>query len=385
MRLLTFLESVETDRATAAHARRVADAIQDYLNLHESPAWGMRVVGREGGIPTMLMQGVEKMLRTLDWDEDELDTVKDLVLLFIPKGTYKHLSGGYGKWEGKPIIIMEVLNPDAPPKYVNTRFSTVKKVFMHEFTHHLDSLRTQGKSMGVAGRWKPEEIQHDLTDYFSNPKEFNAYFTEVIEELDATFNRVIPQIEKANPDGARYIAKRILGNSFPEFVENVRTQVFGEEYVLTPVYRKKFVRRLYKHYVDIMAALREKGLAESFRDETTIPNVDDILDDPEYFRRAKKKQARRVQMSPREYIERAIKGFQRYYDDRSPDEVRKMVLGSRSKSKAEEYAKAMQAGDKFPALSLDYSSGFSQEGLHRAIAAMMIGLETVPVVIVEPA
>ncbi len=390
MRLITFLESVESDRQMVEFAREVADGIVQYLKDHNQ----LQNHGMEAKATPepFLVQYVYKMLQGVGWSQDETKPFYNLILQLKPTGTGEEWEdyqarGGYGSaGPHHRAIVIHVLLPDNPWKFVDTRLGGMKQTLIHEIVHHLDWLRHKdpGASKKDKEKRKGSLLGGKPIDYFSDPGEYNAYFNEVLEDLDVTFNRVLNQVISVNPDAAKNLVQMSLGNSFPEFVQNTIKSALPGDFVLHPKYRKKFVRRLYKHYVEIVAAMREKGLMEQFRDETTIPNVDDILDDPEYFRRAKKKTARRVQMSPREYIERAIKGFQLHYEGKSFEEVKRLVLGGRSKSKAEGYAKAMQAGDKFPALSLDYTRGFSQEGLHRAIAAMMLGLETVPVVIVEP-
>ncbi len=128
---------------------------------------------------------------------------------------------------------------------------------------------------------------------------------------------------------------------------------------------------------------REPKIRESFRDETTIPNIDDIFDDPEYFRTAKRKEARVEHMSPDEYIKRALAGFNMIHKKQElPPISLKDLVSSRTPDLVDEYARAMQRGDKFPRLTLDYTGGyFSQEGLHRALAAKKAGIDQVPVVI----
>lgn len=124
-------------------------------------------------------------------------------------------------------------------------------------------------------------------------------------------------------------------------------------------------------------AIRKGGLP-GFKLETTTPNFDEALKDPEYFRTAKKVEVRMVEMSPSEYIRASAEGFTKEGYPTGPIALRE----SRTPKLIEQYAKDMEAGDKFPALYLDYSKGgFGQEGLHRAMAAESLGYETVPVAI----
>ena len=113
--------------------------------------------------------------------------------------------------------------------------------------------------------------------------------------------------------------------------------------------------------------------------ETGLASYDDILKDPEYFARAKRKKAGVVMMDPMEYISKAVKGFQKEHPDLSSSDL----LSSRDPKVVAKYAQEMRDGAEFPTLMLNYAMGFSQEGLHRAMAAKVAGIEEVPVLIVS--
>jgi hypothetical protein len=98
--------------------------------------------------------------------------------------------------------------------------------------------------------------------------------------------------------------------------------------------------------------------------------------DPEYWAEKKGKVGEIVWMSPEEYIERCERGFKSIGE---PGAVR----GGRDPEKIKRYAADMKKGDKFPMLELDYSNGFGQEGLHRAMAAEVLGVEKVPVWVIK--
>lgn len=117
-----------------------------------------------------------------------------------------------------------------------------------------------------------------------------------------------------------------------------------------------------------------------FKDsETGMPTYDDMMANPDYFARAKRRKGGIVMMGPDEYIQRAAKGFQKF----DPDSSIESVVAGRDSALIDRYAKEMQAGDKFPTIMLDYSIGFGQEGLHRALAAKKLGIEEIPVMIVS--
>ncbi len=117
-----------------------------------------------------------------------------------------------------------------------------------------------------------------------------------------------------------------------------------------------------------------------FKDnETGMPTYDDMMANPDYFAQAKKRKGGIVMMSPDEYINRSVKGFKKF----NPDTTLDNLIKSRDLKLIDKYAQEMQSGDKFPTVMLDYSMGFSQEGLHRALAAKQIGINEIPVMIVS--
>lgn len=101
-----------------------------------------------------------------------------------------------------------------------------------------------------------------------------------------------------------------------------------------------------------------------------------MLQAPEYFRTRKGYEFEIVQMSPAEYMLKASDILDGDVED---------VVRSRDKKISQEYAQKMMDGEKFPMPVLDYSRNGGQEGLHRAIAASLIGLSRIPVMVVHDA
>jgi hypothetical protein len=118
------------------------------------------------------------------------------------------------------------------------------------------------------------------------------------------------------------------------------------------------------------------GFVDSPR--TDMPSYDELIKHPEYHTKAKRRKHGIVMMSPDEYIDRAVKGFQRVGGYSRED-----VMASRSMRLVDQYAEEMRQGAKFPTVVLDYSRGFDQEGLHRALAAQKLGIEEIPVMVVS--
>lgn len=115
---------------------------------------------------------------------------------------------------------------------------------------------------------------------------------------------------------------------------------------------------------------------QPFSTDPNTPNQIDMMKDPEYMSKKKGMVGEIVWMSPEEYIERSERGF------RSIGEPG-LVRQGRDPKLVKQYAQDMKRGDKFPMLELDYRGGFAQEGLHRAMAAEMIGVNKVPVFVTK--
>ena len=132
----------------------------------------------------------------------------------------------------------------------------------------------------------------------------------------------------------------------------------------------------------IRAWLGMPPLEGAFKRKTGIPNIDQMLKNPDYWAKAKGVKAKVVEMSPDEYLMKVVTGFQRHgYPGASMARTKEMV---RSHPSFRDYVLAHRRGDEFPMPHLDYSRGtFNQEGRHRVLAAKEAGLKTIPVAIVE--
>jgi len=110
---------------------------------------------------------------------------------------------------------------------------------------------------------------------------------------------------------------------------------------------------------------------------TGMPMYDDWLKDTDYAREQKGFDVYVVNISPDEYISACVKGFKSTYES---------IIRSRTDSgKVEEYAELMKSGETFPMLMVQYSLDgyFTQEGLHRALAAKSLGIDKVPVLVAK--
>lgn len=111
--------------------------------------------------------------------------------------------------------------------------------------------------------------------------------------------------------------------------------------------------------------------------DTDLPTFNDLIQKPEYFAQAKRMAGEIEWMPPTEYITKAEQGFKRIG---GPGDVRRQ----RDPKIYNEYAELMKRGTIFPLPVLDYRDDyFSQEGLHRALAAELAGVEKMPALIVR--
>lgn len=112
---------------------------------------------------------------------------------------------------------------------------------------------------------------------------------------------------------------------------------------------------------DRLVSARRKAFS---RTTTDMPTYDNMIKNPEYFRREKGIDAKMIEITPQQYLDK-VKSYQ------GPEVNTETV---------KRYAEKIRNGEQFPALTLDYSSGkLSQEGRHRALAAIEAGIDRVPV------
>jgi len=108
---------------------------------------------------------------------------------------------------------------------------------------------------------------------------------------------------------------------------------------------------------------------------TDLPFYDNMLKDPDYYRRAKGVSGEIEHMSPQEYLRRSAVIF---------GTTLPKVYDAVYKPRVEKYADEMKMGDVFPIPVLDTDKK-TQEGRHRVLAAEMLGAKTIPVLVVRSA
>lgn len=118
-----------------------------------------------------------------------------------------------------------------------------------------------------------------------------------------------------------------------------------------------------------------------FENRTQMLTTDEIFTQPNYYNVAKGKTAEIIYMTPAQYMELCVQGF---------DSTLAKQEMSTNRERVKQYANDILNGDLFPLMSVEYyNGGFDQEGRHRAMAIQHLMDESkipedteIPVVIV---
>ena len=113
-----------------------------------------------------------------------------------------------------------------------------------------------------------------------------------------------------------------------------------------------------------------------FKKSTELPFFDNMMENPDYFKRAKGMTFHIASMSPRDYLIECAKAGNTSLDRQIEITSIKLV---------KEYADRTLSGSKMPLPYIQYDSdGYvSQEGRHRALVAEQLGLKKMPVLIIK--
>jgi hypothetical protein len=110
---------------------------------------------------------------------------------------------------------------------------------------------------------------------------------------------------------------------------------------------------------------------------TDMPLYDQMLKNPKQYEQSHGFAFNVEWMRPKDYIRKAADGFKS-----SPDNLKQTRTQT---GKISKYVKKLQNGETFPMLVLQYTTDghFTQEGLHRAFAALEVGYDKLPVMVVK--
>ena len=154
---------------------------------------------------------------------------------------------------------------------------------------------------------------------------------------------------------------RERSNELDRSIEDFRNQLKG----ITATEREKQLDTYLKRDLEVSDQVQPSY--QGFKTaESTTPYIDEQL---------RNGRAVVMEMSPREYIEQAA------YRIFKGSTVESTVAG-RSCSNVNKYAQQMRQGVKFETPYLNYKDS-QQEGIHRALAAMLLGYKRIPVIIVR--
>jgi len=161
--------------------------------------------------------------------------------------TDKSGSPGLGRSQSFPgiqfIKLTNLLKGPYNPDHADTRIR--QYIFIHEFTHYLDSKRKP------PSKTTQKFDSGDIKGYFNDPSEYNAYYQEALEAVEnvLTNDRFAKLFENQTADEfIRYVKRHIANYGF---VEN-----------LEPKYERKLKKRLARFYTEVLQP-RMKELASA--------------------------------------------------------------------------------------------------------------------------
>lgn len=143
------------------------------------------------------------------------------------------------------FIVLPVLLAPFDTKYVASRITGAKKIFVHEFIHYLDQHRYKGKvpESGAMLRKKA------FGAYYNSPAEFNAYYQEGANEVLGTVRSIQQYAEPVKPG----TLASFIGDYKTFEKRFLKPPYFNEDFLasLNQQYKKKFMQRFYDLYQEI--------------------------------------------------------------------------------------------------------------------------------------
>lgn len=124
-------------------------------------------------------------------------------------------------------------------------FKDKRRIFIHEFTHYLDSKRIPPSDKSYT--------KETDKDYFNDPRELNAYYQEAVGELMSRM--------KFNPDYLNDKAEE--WESFVDFKDWFFKNMVDEHFVnhISDENEKSFIKRLYRFYSQTLSKFVDKSIS----------------------------------------------------------------------------------------------------------------------------
>lgn len=200
----------------------------------------------------------------------------DVRVILAPKGAQSRLSP-MKSGEGYVIVIGDVLVDERDTTYLDTRINsqTVRKQFVHEFVHYLDSKRNPVLfRSGTRAAKAAHAGQHEK--YFQTPEEFNAWFQGTAQEIEAAIDtqigaaKAMMKIGRRGPEMAEmkldYLKQEL--SSLSSFLRFVANESWESEEVIKGIkgtkWERKWLKRLAVFYHGlkprVMERIKEVGL-----------------------------------------------------------------------------------------------------------------------------
>jgi hypothetical protein len=193
------------------------------------------------------MGAEDQLVNPPEWYRPEFMGKLYLVLGKAERGVDKEaetmIKGGIGhmKGSGTPVMVLYMLLEDNPNAFVADRFSGMKNTFVHEFVHYLDEMRT-------IDTWGTGNVTHSADtseqDYFSHPKEFQAFYIEAVQQL-------VDMLKSRVPKWDEFVRNKYFGGGFDQFLTEFMS-IFPDNYRLAPKFDKKLKKRIYKLYTELL-------------------------------------------------------------------------------------------------------------------------------------
>jgi GH24 family phage-related lysozyme (muramidase) len=278
-------------------------------------------------------------------------------------------------------------------------FYMFNSVLLHEVQHAYDAWRSKGKALdsadnkGFVDRSRKAKALARSKKYDDlTPEEIKAIndsyaeYQNLVHEINARYAQTMNKVRMTSLDDDWNHVEKPWKSVYSDF----KTHFDGWSR-LSDKMKKKLTRRLAKAFQEssdrisadtakanekepksVMSENLKGDDCNSFFDINSLDRYVEF-EKPLYSMIAKRKTAKLVYISQKQYIYKIAHGF----GGLSYDDV--VDSGAVVKSNIDKYADAMLAGDKFP-IGHYTKDGENQEGRHRALAAMKIGCEKIPVI-----
>lgn len=239
MRVADIVEAEDDDRSARASAMSVFQKIKAYLERAEDdPEAYLKPQRYAGGSFMVRAQRVAK------------DLPDDLVFGFTPQGN----NHGFGHLpDGTSVILISCLIRPGDPKFLATRFGAKVASFVHEFQHYLLSKRTGDKKTSAA-----KADSGDMTGYYNDAEETNAFFHEAVIEFERLIQGLINFVHL---DSAKKVLGDYLSKSDQELVGEIKSEADKRFLAsLTPENVRRFEKRAARYVRETLRPMIEKSL-----------------------------------------------------------------------------------------------------------------------------